>query len=130
MKDKTAIRQLEDLRDHCHDMTKNAEDGAPWEKDVEALTIAIEAIRENKILKHIEKKESKENEKLTLALFGAIRNNTVMPIGLKKGKSLQEINEMAVDTLHELINGDVIDWDRMRKSFEEGGGFKEDDDDF
>lgn len=59
---------------------------------------------------------------MKVALFGVIRNSKVMPVGLAKGKSMKEINKMAVATVKELLDGDIIDWARMAKSYEEGGG--------
>lgn len=107
MTNKEAINQIENLADHCNDMRKSNGDEI-WTLDAQALCKAAEAI--------------KENEKLKVALFGVIRNSKVMPIGLAIGKSKQEINEMAVATMQELLKGDVFDWVRMAKSYEEGGG--------
>lgn len=104
MTNKEAIEQIESLADHCSSMQDDPED--IWEKDIQALDTATKAI--------------KENEKLKVALFGAIRNRTVMPVGLKKGKSMQEINRMAYLTMQQLLEGDIIDWDRMGASYEEG----------
>lgn len=42
MNKQQAIKQLEDLQNHCEDMAK--ESGSPWAEDVEALGIAIEAL--------------------------------------------------------------------------------------
>lgn len=103
MTNKEAINKLENLAEHCNDMRKEI-----WTLDAVALNKAAEAIR--------------ENEKLKVALFGVIRNSKVMPVGLAKGKSMKEINKMAVATTHELLNGDIIDWARMAKNYEEGGG--------
>lgn len=65
-------------------------------------------------------------EKVVLALFGVVRNGTVMPIGIRKGKTMKEINKMTVETMKEIIDGDVIDYQRIRRSYLEGGGeFKE-----
>lgn len=107
MTNKEAIEQIESLADHCNDMRKAGGDEI-WTLDAVALNKAAEAIR--------------ENEKLKVALFGVVRNSKVMPVGLAKGKSMKEINKMAVATIHELLNGDIIDWARMAKSYEEGGG--------
>lgn len=121
MKNKEAIRQLEDLKDHCSEMATSS-DNAAWKKDTEALTKGIIAIKEKKILNDIIKKDQKDIEKLKLALFGTIRNSTAMPIGIIMGKSMQEINKMSVETMNELLNKNVFEWDKMKKSFEEGGG--------
>lgn len=59
-------------------------------------------------------------KKIRLALFMAIRNNTVMPIGLRQGKSMDEINKMSYATMEELLNGDTIDWQRAELSYLQG----------
>ena len=41
-----AIEQLEDLREHCKEYIKEDEEGSGvWSDDVEALTIAIDALK-------------------------------------------------------------------------------------
>ncbi|WP_419024312.1 hypothetical protein [Emergencia sp.] len=57
-------------------------------------------------------------EKYKLALFMVIRNSKVMPQGLRLGRSMTEINRMAVQTMSRDI--EMIDYDNAAKSFEEG----------
>lgn len=106
MKNKEAVEQLEELMETCKDFKKF--DNDIWDKDIKALKKAIKSI--------------KEIEKYKIALFGAIRNNTVLPVGLAKNKSFKEINKMSVETMKELVNGDTIDWERMTESYLDGGG--------
>ena len=40
-----AIKQLEDLKSHCHEWRDKDEEDSTWEKDVQALGIAIEALK-------------------------------------------------------------------------------------
>lgn len=56
--------------------------------------------------------------KYKLALFMVIRNSTVMPKGMKLGKSKKEINKMAFETMCEVIT--MIDYDIAKKEYEEG----------
>ena len=57
-------------------------------------------------------------EKFKLALFMVIRNSKVMPVGIKLGKSLKEINQMSYLTMNEVLNS--IDYDTARNMYEEG----------
>ena len=57
-------------------------------------------------------------EKYKLALFGVIRNNTVLPAGMKLGKSMTEINAMSVATMEECLK--AWDYERLKIAFEEG----------
>lgn len=68
----------------------------------------------------IKKEEIKmsNEEKYKLALFMVIRNSKIMPQGLRLGKSMTEINHMAVQTMSRVI--EIIDYDNAAKSFEEG----------
>ena len=43
-------------------------------------------------------------DKYKLALFGVIRNSTVMPAGVKLGKSMHEINTMSVNTMNYILD--------------------------
>ena len=55
---------------------------------------------------------------LQTLLFVVVRNNTVMPVGLKLGKDNAEINRMSYETMLELRN--MIDFDRAYAAFCEG----------
>jgi hypothetical protein len=59
-----------------------------------------------------------ELEKMQVALFTVIRNSKVLPVGIAKGKSLQEINKMSYETMQECIK--MIDFDLAMKSYQEG----------
>lgn len=56
-------------------------------------------------------------ERYKLALFAVIRNSTVMPIGMKMGKSLSEINRMSVKTMKCVIED--CDFESLRKNYED-----------
>ena len=53
--------------------------------------------------------------KYKLALFGVIRNSTVMPAGVKLGKSMHEINTMSVNTMNYIL--DSFDYDQLEADF-------------
>ena len=55
-------------------------------------------------------------EKYKLALFAVIRNSSVMPAGVKMGKSMYEINRMSIATLRSIM--DMCDFERLKKDFE------------
>lgn len=42
-------------------------------------------------------------EKYKLALFAVIRNFRIMPAGMRLGKTMDEINEMALATMEEVL---------------------------
>ena len=55
-------------------------------------------------------------EKYTLALFAVISNSTVMPQGVKLGKTMHEINTMAVVVMANIIES--CDFERLKESYE------------
>ena len=59
-----------------------------------------------------------EIERMKVSLFMVIRNSKVLPAGIAKGKSLQEINKMSYETMKECIKR--IDFDLAMKSYQEG----------
>ena len=61
-----------------------------------------------------------ESERMRLALFTLIRNNTVLPAGLKLGKPMEEINRMSYDVMLRLIEDDFIDFEMAKKSYLQG----------
>lgn len=65
-----------------------------------------------------EQLEMTELERIQTALFMVIRNNQVMPTGLKLGKSMEEINKMSYAVMLELYN--IIDFDRDFEMYKEG----------
>jgi hypothetical protein len=42
-----AIRQLETLRDHCRSMIRDVYEDAIWVQDIEAIGVAIDALKED-----------------------------------------------------------------------------------
>lgn len=54
-------------------------------------------------------------DKYKLALFGVIRNSTVMPACVKLGKSMHEINTMSVNTMNYIL--DSFDYDQLEADF-------------
>lgn len=56
-------------------------------------------------------------EQYKLALFGVIRNNTVMPDGVSQGMSMEEINKMSKETLFEVMQ--MFNFDRLREIYGE-----------
>lgn len=63
-----------------------------------------------------------ELEKVQTALFVIVRNNTVMPEGLRLGKSMSEINRMSYETMlkvceHIDVNSAFESFKRARQSY-------------
>ena len=46
---------------------------------------------------------SNEAEQYKLALFGIVRNSKMMPVGIKQGRSMEEINVMSLKTMEEIM---------------------------
>ena len=69
---------------------------------------------------YVEKDEVKmtNEEKYKIAVFMIIRNSKVLPEGLKRRKSMKEINQMSRQTLESVMQ--MIDFDAAKKSYEEG----------
>lgn len=72
-------------------------------------------------------KESEEilnnmKNKYKLALFMVIRNSSVMPKGVKLGKTEKEINKMSYETMCSVLT--MIDYDQAEKFYKEGNGGK------
>lgn len=59
-------------------------------------------------------------EKYVLALFMVVRNQKVLPVGHQLGKSMEEINRMTYATMIEIIQGDIVDWEKARENYREG----------
>ena len=51
-----------------------------------------------------------------LALFAVIRNSTVMPQGVKLGKTMHEINTMAVAVMANIMES--CDFEKLKESYE------------
>ena len=69
---------------------------------------------------YVEKDEVKmtNEEKYKIAAFMIIRNSKVLPEGLKRRKSMKEINQMSRQTLESVMQ--MIDFDATKKIYEEG----------
>ena len=61
--------------------------------------------------------EKSELDKYKLALFGIIRNSKVMPTGLARGRTMEEINAMSLKTMEEVLK--MCDFDKMGKFYSE-----------
>lgn len=59
-----------------------------------------------------------QEEKYKLALFAVIRNSTVMPQGVKLGKTMHEINTMAVAVMANIMES--FDFEKLKESYESG----------
>ena len=55
-------------------------------------------------------------EKYKLALFAVIRNNSVMPTGIRLGKNMTEINAMSVATMNCVLES--CDFEALKKDYE------------
>lgn len=62
----------------------------------------------------------KEDElrKYKLALFTIVRNNVVMPSGIKLGKTRREINRMSIETTKRILKS--IDFEKMEHEYKNG----------
>lgn len=54
-------------------------------------------------------------ERFKLALFAVIRNSQIMPVGLRIGKNMEEINEMTRKTMQEVLK--ICDFEKLSKEF-------------
>lgn len=59
-------------------------------------------------------------ERYVLALFMVVRNQKVLPVGHRLGKSREEINRMTYATMMGIIQGDLVDWEKARELYREG----------
>lgn len=57
-----------------------------------------------------------QEEKYKLALFAVIRNSSVMPQGIKLGKTMHEINTMTVVVMANIMES--CDFERLKESYE------------
>lgn len=57
-----------------------------------------------------------QEEKYKLALFAVVRNSTVMPQGVKLGKTMHEINTMTVVVMTNIM--DSCNFERLKESYE------------
>lgn len=57
-----------------------------------------------------------QEEKYKLALFAVVRNSTVMPQCVKLGKTMHEINTMAVIVMANIMES--CDFERLKESHE------------
>ena len=70
-------------------------------------TDTIESVREEKM---------SQEEKYKLALFAVIRNSAVMPQGVELGKTMHEINTMAVAVMAKIMES--CDYENLKESYE------------
>lgn len=59
-----------------------------------------------------------QEEKYKLALFAVIRNSTVMPQGVKLGKTMHEINTMAIAVMANIMES--CDFENLKAAYEDG----------
>ena len=59
-----------------------------------------------------------QEEKYKLALFAVIRNSTVMPQGVKLGKTMHEINTMAIAVMANIM--ELCDFENLKAAYEDG----------
>ncbi len=57
-----------------------------------------------------------QEEKYKLALFAVVRNSIVMPQGIKLGKTMHEINAMAVAVVDNIMES--CDFEKLKESYE------------
>lgn len=57
-----------------------------------------------------------QEEKYKLALFAVVRNSTVMPQSVKLGKTMHEINTMAVVVMANIMES--CDFEELKESYE------------
>ena len=57
-----------------------------------------------------------QEEKYKLALFAVIRNSTVMPQGVRLGKTMHEINTMTVAVMVNIM--ELCDFEKLKESYE------------
>lgn len=69
-------------------------------------------------MKEAEEILNKMKNKYKLALFMVIRNSSVMPQGIKLGKTNKEINEMSYETMCSLLT--MIDYNKAEEFYKEG----------
>lgn len=74
-----------------------------------------DAIDSRRSKDNLEEKMSQE-EKYKLALFAVIRNSAVMPQGVELGKTMHEINTMAVAVMAKIMES--CDYENLKESYE------------
>lgn len=75
----------------------------------------MEAFLYDRVKDNLEEKMPQE-EKYKLELFAVIRNSTVMPQGVKLGKTMHEINTMAVVVMANIMES--CDFEKLKESYE------------
>ena len=63
-----------------------------------------------------------QEEKYKLALFAVIRNSAVMPQGVELGKTMHEINTMAVAVMAKIMES--CDYENLKESYESVSNLK------
>lgn len=59
-----------------------------------------------------------QEEKYKLALFAVIRNSSVMPHGIKLGKTMHEINTMTIAVMANIMES--CDFEKLKAAYEAG----------
>ena len=59
-----------------------------------------------------------QEEKYKLALFAVIRNSSVMPQGIKLGKTMHEINTMTIAVMANIMESG--DFEKLKAAYEDG----------
>ena len=59
-----------------------------------------------------------QEEKYKLALFAVIRNSSVMPQGIKLGKTMHEINTMTIAVMANIMES--CDFEKLKAAYEAG----------
>lgn len=59
-----------------------------------------------------------QEEKYKLALFAVIRNSSVMPHGIKLGKTMHEINTMTIAVMANIMGS--CDFENLKAAYEDG----------
>ena len=57
-----------------------------------------------------------QEEKYKLALFAVIRNSSVMPHGIKLGKTMHEINTMTIAVMANIMES--CDFEKLKAAYE------------
>ena len=58
-------------------------------------------------------------EKYKLALFGVVRSNFILRVGIEQGRSEKEISQMTIAAIKNMMEN-VYDFDRLRELYELG----------
>lgn len=74
-------------------------------------------------LRNARNAERERMNKYKLALFAVLKNSKIMPVGLKLGKTMKEIDTMTVATMQEIVS--KCDFEALQRAYVNGGGEQE-----